>query len=153
MFEGISCAASVAENNPKTIDLLGSNLAAYRLIYGGVKYDNGTKPLEQRVTEKRLIMIEVATIGVLNIVCLFGCAFGMLGSWGPRDVFKRYTNNVANRVKHQYNVCAICRDTVKITDNIEVTECGHCYHEACIKKWTVGCGKDSCPCCRTRITF
>lgn len=152
MFEGITCAITLCENNQHAIDRMGSNLSAYKVLFN-VGYENGTKPLKQRVEEKRLIMIEVATIGIANSVCLLGCLCGMFGTWSPREVFHKYTNHAANKIKHQHTLCAICQDAVTIDDSIEVTKCGHCYHEHCLSQWIDGQGKDSCPYCRKRITF
>jgi hypothetical protein len=54
----------------------------------------------------------------------------------------------AQKKNYKDDMCSICRDEYKDTDNIEKLPCGHCFHDTCI---TVFNRNNKCPLCRKTI--
>lgn len=51
-------------------------------------------------------------------------------------------------------VCAIC--TIGLDESDEPTftlNCGHRYHDFCIRGWTIIGKKDTCPCCAEKVSL
>lgn len=46
-----------------------------------------------------------------------------------------------------YESCVICLESLSNGKHVVLSECGHEYHEECLKEWVME-GKHSCPLCR-----
>ncbi|XP_022868035.1 probable E3 ubiquitin-protein ligase ZFP1 [Olea europaea var. sylvestris] len=53
----------------------------------------------------------------------------------------------AATVEQQSNFCVICQADFEDQENVGNLNCGHEYHEDCIKKWLLI--KNSCPICKS----
>jgi hypothetical protein len=50
---------------------------------------------------------------------------------------------------HCDQICSICTDEFVVNDMLAVLQCGHSYHQTCIKGWLPI--KASCPFCRAEV--
>jgi|LakMenEpi03Aug12_release.lakeMendotaPanAssembly.Ray.scaffolds.fasta_scaffold2309458_1 hypothetical protein len=50
------------------------------------------------------------------------------------------------------DICPICRDTLGDIKT-SITICKHIYHEKCIKMWNAYGRRQTCPMCRTLLSF
>lgn len=46
--------------------------------------------------------------------------------------------------------CAICLDSMDMSDSCRLYECSHSFHKDCIKSWFGNKDTITCPCCRTK---
>ncbi|KAJ3184416.1 hypothetical protein HDU85_001721 [Gaertneriomyces sp. JEL0708] len=93
------------------------------------------------------------------ILLFYGLYFGTLS----RDLVDRLSDAMAIRVgyysksgfpaKHlRQSMCAICGDsTTNSTEKLHSLNCGHTYHELCIRGWTILGKKDICPYCKEKV--
>ncbi|KAD2804500.1 hypothetical protein E3N88_37877 [Mikania micrantha] len=59
-----------------------------------------------------------------------------------------YTSQAANCEHEEADVCSICLDEFeKNNEKMGRLECGHRFHEGCIKRWLLS--KNVCPMCRS----
>ncbi|KAI9097031.1 hypothetical protein DFS34DRAFT_622239 [Phlyctochytrium arcticum] len=102
------------------------------------------------------------------ILLFYGLYFGTLS----RDFVDRLSDRMALSIgyysrtgfpqKHlRSNMCGICGDSTAQSelgggsaeglDKLHRLGCGHTYHEACIRGWTIIGKKDSCPYCKEKV--
>ena len=64
------------------------------------------------------------------------------------DEFISVTTPVANE-QLSHSICPICLDKMELDSALVKTNCGHHFHQTCLKKWlTVDCHQPNCPMCR-----
>lgn len=61
------------------------------------------------------------------------------------------TSNIQVVKDDEGEVCAVCQEEYKVKEMIGTLECGHRYHENCIKEWLHQ--KNICPICKATALF
>lgn len=62
----------------------------------------------------------------------------------PPHIRQVYLENLGNN-----NTCSICLEDIELNNTIELTECGHIFHNACIRRHRNN--NNNCPVCRTQF--
>ncbi|CAM4839867.1 unnamed protein product [Rotaria magnacalcarata] len=102
-------------------------------------------------------------IGILTM--FYGIYYGVLG----RDMAESCTDRMASKIGYysetglpkrslESNTCAVCANPILVQNNeqalIEETyklQCGHTFHEFCIRGWCIVGKKQTCPYCKEKV--
>lgn len=111
-----------------------------------------------------LILVKPQTAMDAGFLCLFyGLYYGVVG----RDLAELCTDKMASQIgyytetglpsrKLESNICAVCGQEVSFAED-ETEEakvklnCGHYFHEFCIRGWCIVGKKQTCPYCKEKV--
>lgn len=65
------------------------------------------------------------------------------------DIQIRVTTQLYSETDTKSTTCSICTEDFEVTTTVSILDCGHVYHESCIREW--GRYRPNCPLCRTSI--
>jgi RING finger protein 121 len=118
------------------------------------------------------MLVEALGAGVLlswalpqgtSIDCLwYGIYFGVLGRDCAEVASDWMASIVSRNLSARINDCGVCggplgdyshlgNDEQKPDEATVQLSCKHCFHELCIKGWTMVGKKDMCPCCNEKV--
>lgn len=103
-----------------------------------------------------------------DVLCIIGLAESILCNFGIKvninrklkpynklslDKYNQLKSIVINKTNDKiYNICNICNQNTKSKEKIIVLNCGHFYHNKCIKRWLTDlCKKAVCPYCQETV--
>ncbi|CAF4362989.1 unnamed protein product [Rotaria sp. Silwood2] len=99
------------------------------------------------------------------LIMFYGIYYGVLG----RDMAESCTDRMASKIGYysetglpkralESNTCAVCANPILVQNNeealIEQTyklQCGHTFHEWCIRGWCIIGKKQTCPYCKEKV--
>lgn len=129
-----------------------------------LKEQQKRQQISQRSVIRSIFVLEITLSDLLGSLSLnySGDDNNILNDYDMFDNFNDYdsfrddkkpdtiTNERFNKFKKVSDVkdkeCIICTDEYLHNDNIIQLDCGHCYHEKCIKKWLLD-ESNKCPLC------
>ena len=116
----------------------------------------------RQISQRSIFILEITLSDLLGSLSLnYSSDNNILNDYDMFDNFNDYdsfqdnkpdtiTNERFNKFKKVSHVkdkeCIICTDEYQHNDNIIQLDCGHCYHEKCIKKWLLD-SSNKCPLC------
>jgi len=99
---------------------------------------------------------KILEFGIL--LAFYGLYFGILNKDTVDELSSRMTLNVGYIQKQGIptknltgNICSICGGHVDLEDSSCKLDCGHVYHEHCIRGWIIIGKKATCPYCKEKV--
>ncbi|CAF4995532.1 unnamed protein product, partial [Rotaria socialis] len=99
------------------------------------------------------------------LIMFYGIYYGVLG----RDMAESCTDRMASKIGYysasglpkralESNTCAVCANPILVQNNDEALiertyklQCGHTFHEFCIRGWCIVGKKQTCPYCKEKV--
>ncbi|GAX79202.1 hypothetical protein CEUSTIGMA_g6642.t1 [Chlamydomonas eustigma] len=125
--------------------VVGYALLIFEVLGAGVMARHGRQP----------------RIGMAMDLLWYGVYFGVLGRDAAEVASMCMVSSLSRRMNLRVNDCGVCGaelgDYSHLGDKDTVTEtsvqlsCKHCFHDLCIRGWTIVGKKDMCPVCQEKV--
>lgn len=99
--------------------------------------------------ERSEVITYVMITGWAAVITFAAMGFGLLGAYGPCDVFNKDSDNPMTVIisRRRNDKCAVCLQRFEFDQSVKMLECKHTYHKHCIDEWFIYSPK--CPICRS----